>query len=130
MATAALLRGPKFEIRAWVSGGECQVLDFLENLEKDAQSDYERLMYLIKRSAEHGPPTNVQHVRPLGDDIFEFKGTRTSRILFFYDKGRLIICSHGFTGKRGSEKRDVAEQKGKASKIRETYFQEKGDSNG
>ena len=61
--------------------------------------------------------------------LYEFKGTRTSRILFFYDKGKLIICSQGFSGKRGNEKRDVKAQNSKASKIKDAYFGEKGEKN-
>jgi hypothetical protein len=87
-------------------------------------------MYLLTRTANSGVVKNPRQIRSLDDDIYEFKGTRTSRILFFYDKGKLIICSHGFSGKRGSEKRDVQEQKKKALGIREAYFKEKGDKNG
>lgn len=130
MATKEILKGPQYEIRAWVNGAECQVLDFLEELEKDPKSDYERLMYLLLRTANVGIVRNPQQIRSLGNDIYEFKGTRTSRILFFYDKGKLIICSHGFSGKRGNEKRDVQEQMKKASKIKEAYFKEKGEKNG
>lgn len=130
MPTEIIRKGPAFEIRGWVSGGECQVLDFLEELSADPKSDFDRLDYLLTRTAEVGVIKNPQQIRPLGDGFFEFKGTRTSRIVFFYDNKQIIICSQGFSGKRGSEKRDVQQQLGKASKIREAYLKEKGERNG
>ena len=104
MPTVEILKGPAFEIRGWVTGGECQVVQFLEKLSSDPKSDYDRLDYLLTRTAEVGIIKNPQQIRPLGDGIFEFKGTRTSRIVFFYDDKQIIICTQGFSGKRGSEK--------------------------
>ena len=130
MPTELIRKGAAFEIRGWIIGGKCQVLDFLEELASDPKSDYDRLDYLLTRTADNGVLRNQQQIRPLGDDIYEFKGTRTSRILFFYDKGKIIICSHGFSGKRGSEKRDVKEQIKKAAKIKEAYLKEQGETNG
>jgi hypothetical protein len=127
MSTREILKGPRFEIRAWVEGGECPVVEFLEELKADPKSDYERLMYLLMRTANEGVLRNTQQIRPLHKDIYEFKGAKTSRILFFYDKGKLIICSHGFSGKRGHGKRDVQEQIRKASRIKDAYFKEKGE---
>lgn len=130
MPVETIYEGRKLEIRAWVIDGRCLVMDFLTELQQDENSDYLRLINLIQRTGDNGPIKNINHMRPLGDGIFEMKGTKTSRILFFYDEGKLIICSHGFTGKRGSEKRDVANQLKKASKIRDEYFKERKQNNG
>lgn len=130
MPTEIIRKGPAFEIRGWVNGGECQVVNFLEELSLEPKSDYDRLDYLLTRTADVGVLKNAQQIRPLGDGFFEFKGTRTSRIVFFYDEKKIIICSQGFSGERGSEKRDVQQQIAKASKIREAYLKEKGEKNG
>ncbi len=129
MPTEIIRKGPAFEVRGWVSGGECQVLNFLEQLSLDPKSDHARLNYLLERTANFGVVKNLQQIRALDKDFYEFKGTKTSRIVFFYDNKRLIICSHGFRGKRGSEKRDVRQQIVKASKIRDAYLKEKGEKN-
>ena len=127
MPTEILVEGPHFTIHGWVGAdGKCQVLGFLEKLEEDSDADYDRLLYLINRTATNGVPTNIRQVRSLDDEIYEFKGNGTARIFFFYDKGRLIICSHGFAGKKGSEKKFIKEQKAKAVRVRKNYFAEKG----
>ncbi len=77
--------------------------------------------------ADKGVILNKKQVRPLGDKIYEFKAPNTARILFFYDKGRLIICSHGFSGKSGNEKKLIQKQIKRAKRIREEYFKEVGE---
>lgn len=119
--------GAKFTIKVWVENDTCEVLNFLDELNANGDSDYERLYYLIEKMANNGIILNKRHVRPLEDDIFEFKAPNTGRILFFYDKGHLIICSHGFTGKKGSEKKFIAKQNKKAVSIKEKYFDEEFD---
>ena len=126
MPTEKIYAGSSFEVRGWVENDTCQVLEFLDELEENGDSDAERLYNLITRIADHGITHNKRHVRPLDNDIFEFKAPNTGRILFFYDKGRLIVCSHGFTGKKGNEQRFIAKQIEKAVSIKEKYFDEAG----
>lgn len=126
MPTEILVEGPHFTIHGWVGrDGECNVKLFLEELWANSDPDYRRLVYLIKRTAEEGTLTNIRQVRSLGDEIYEFKGNGTARILFFYDEGQLIICSHGFTGKKGSEKKFIKAQKARALTVRSAYLKEK-----
>jgi len=128
MPTVEIDRGRHFEVRAWSDDGEnVPLLDFLDELKAAGNPDYFRLLGLIARTANDGISSNKQHVRSLGDYIFEFKARENaSRILFFYDKGRLIICSHGFSGKKGSEKKFISRQKKRAAEIRKSYFDEIG----
>ena len=113
MPTVEIDRGQRFEIRAWSDDDQnVPLLDFLSDLRANGNPDYFRLLSLISRTAREGITGNKQHVRSIGDDIFEFKATgNASRILFFYDRSRLIICTHGFGGKKGSEKRFIARQR-------------------
>ncbi len=131
MATKEILKGPKFEIRAWVdNAGKCQVLEFLEELEADGNSDWDRLNFLIKRLANVGITYNNRQMRELRNGIFEIKAPNTARILFFYDANRLIICSHGFTGKKGKGNKSIKGQIETAFNIRREYLREKGERNG
>jgi hypothetical protein len=78
MPIQLLHAGTKFDIYAWGDEQHCDTLEFLEQLEKDSNSDANRLLYLITRSANHGPPNNEQQSRSLGDGIFEFKAPNTA----------------------------------------------------
>jgi hypothetical protein len=127
MPTETIYKGTAFEIRSWVDSGSNIVLGFLEELQADGDTDAERLFNLIKRTADIGVTKNVRHVRSLGNDIYEFKAPNTGRIMFFYDKNRLIICAHGFTGKKGHEGKFIQRQIKKAIDIKEEYFAEKGE---
>ncbi len=71
MPVQTIFKGPQFEIEAWVDGEDCQVLDFLAELRADSKSDYERLIYLMERTANEGVLRNNRQVRPLKNDIYE-----------------------------------------------------------
>jgi len=127
MPTERIYKGAKFEIRSWVEDDSIIVLDFLEELAENGDSDAVRLNGLMIRTADNGVTNNIRHIRSLGDDIYEFKAPNTGRIMFFYDKNRLIICAHGFTGKKGNEDKFIKRQIKKAVGIKEDYFREKGE---
>lgn len=126
MPTEEIYVGAIFEVKGWVEKGSCQTLDFLEDMAANGDSDAERLLNLIVRVADNGMTFNKRHVRKLDENILEFKAPNTGRILFFYDKGHLIICSHGFTGKKGNEDKFIKKQIKKANQIRNNYFDELG----
>lgn len=127
MPTERIYKGAKFEIRSWVENDSNIVLDFLEELEENGDSDGTRLFALIKRTGDIGITHNQRQIRSLDDDIYEFKAPNTGRIMFFYDKNRLIICAHGFTGKKGNEAKFIQRQIKKAIEVRKDYFREKGE---
>jgi hypothetical protein len=127
MPTEEIYKGPRFEIRSWIEDGVNIVLDFVEKLEKNGDKDARRLNALMIRTADNGVTRNEAQIRSLGNDIYEFKAQNTGRIMFFYDKNRLIICAHGFTGKKGSENKHIKKQIEKAMEVRRDYFREKGE---
>lgn len=127
MPTEEILKGTKFEIRSWVENDSNVILDFLDELIGNGDTDGARLFALIERTADNGVTHNKRHYNTLGDGIFEFKAPNTGRIAFFYDENKLIICSHGFTGKMGSENKSIQKQIKKALKVKEDYFREKGE---
>jgi hypothetical protein len=127
MPIQLLHAGAKFDIYAWGDEQHCDTLEFLEQLEKDSNSDANRLLYLITRTANHGSLNNEVQSRSLGDGIFEFKAPNTARLLWFYDANRIIICSHGFSGKRGKGQ-TLRREIDRAKEIRKKYLEEKANA--
>lgn len=127
MPVQRIKAGAKFTIYAWGDEESCEVLEFLEALVTNGDSDAERILSLINRTADHGTPHNEQHCRLLDDGIYEFKAPNTARVLWFYDAGRIIVCTHGFSGKRGRGKTSKSDIE-RASSIRELYLKEKNDA--
>lgn len=126
MPTEEIYAGKTFKVQGWVDNGKLLIREFLEELAGKGANDAVRLTSLIKRVADEGITQNQRHMRSLDQNIYEFKAPNTGRILFFYDKGQLIICSHGFTGKSGNAKKRIAKEIKKANRIRDDYFDEKG----
>lgn len=92
-----LYKGPKFSIYAIARGEKCLVREFIEELPESVQK---KVFALLKRTAEHGPPVNEEKFKILRDRIFEFKAHQV-RILCTFDKGQIIILTHGFIKQRG-----------------------------
>jgi len=81
---------------------------------------------LIQRTADVGIIKNERQSRLLENGIYEFKAPNTSRILYFFDKESIIICTHGFGGKHGAGKTAKKEIE-RAAEIKDRYFKEKSD---
>lgn len=121
MATRLIYKGRIFEILAWEANNSCQVIEFLADLDEKDKKDAKRLVYLIQRTADKGIIKNEQQSRLLEDGICELKAPNTSRILYFFDKNRIIICTHGFRDKHGRGKTPKNEIE-KARRIKDEYF--------
>lgn len=80
--------------------GDCPVLELL--MESGAPG-VRLLADLQERVPQHGPPRNSEASKPLRDKIFEFREPTTHggtlRILYFYDKGNVVICANGILKK-------------------------------
>jgi phage-related protein len=71
-----------------------------------------RLLADLKESVpRRGPPANNEASKKLRDDIFEFREpvTRggTLRVLYFYDKDRVVVCVNGVLKKRDKTPDDL-----------------------
>jgi phage-related protein len=75
--------------------GECPLLEFLAGLEAQLESDGRTMLRLLSFTAEQGPPHNVELSHKIAGEIWELVAGRL-RVLWFYDEGRLVVCSHGF----------------------------------
>jgi len=76
----------------------CELLEFLEGLGQTLQKDSDRMLALLDRVAMEGPPRNTEISHQIKGKLFEFIQGRL-RVLWFYDEGRLIICTSGFVKK-------------------------------
>lgn len=87
--------------------GKAALLDFLEGLGANLHSNRDGMLHLLERCSETGPPQNSELKHHLGDGIFELRKGQL-RVLYFTDKGKVIICSHGLIKKsQKTPKRDI-----------------------
>ena len=126
MPILTIKEGFRNAIYAWGGEESCQLLQFLDDLQRASNPDATWIAYLFNRTAELGPPRNEQQCRALkgkhAKGFFEFKAPGGTRILWFYDKRRIIICTHGFVMKGQKTPRKEID---KAQAIREWYLKEK-----
>lgn len=86
---------------------KCGLLKFLRDL---GEADRNRVIALLDLVAERGPralPSDRCHDVDKDNSIFQFR-VGTIRIMWFYDDGHVIICTHAFVKKRQkTPKREV-----------------------
>jgi phage-related protein len=75
--------------------GDCPLLEFLAGLEARLAADGRAMLRLLAFVAEQGPPRNVETSHKIAGEVWELIAGRL-RVLWFYDEGRLVVCSHGF----------------------------------
>jgi hypothetical protein len=71
----------------------CDVLDLANGLQRDDPREHARLMRAFERLSTSGPPRNVRRSRALAHGIFELKTSGGTRVLCFFDEGRVVVCS-------------------------------------
>jgi len=78
--------------------GNCHLEDFLCDLQARRYPEHERIQALFDWIVERplGPrDLSVERCHELGDGLWQFRAGRT-RIHWFYDAGRVIVCSGAF----------------------------------
>lgn len=78
---------------------DCPLLEFLAGLEGRLARDGRRMLRLLDRISDQGPPRNTEISHQLSSRIWQLIQGQL-RVLWFYDEGKLMICSHGFLKKR------------------------------
>lgn len=125
MPLLKIVSGARFTIYAWGDSNSCEFVDYLYDLKQASSPEYDKLFYLIKSSADVGPPRNVEKCRPIegadGEKLFEFKTSGGVRALWFYDKGGRIVCTHAF-GKCSAK--ELKKEIKKAKSIKDSYYKE------
>lgn len=101
-------------------GSKCWVREYIEGLEAQ---DASRLLPLLLRIEDHGPPKNTEKFKPLEDGIFEIKSYQ-DRLLCFYDRNKRnsLILTHGVKKKTQKLPKNEIER---AIDLRKAYYQEK-----
>jgi phage-related protein len=82
-------------------GKQWWAADFLEQAATYHENDFRKLLALLDHCVCNGMPTNEQKVRKLEgrfDDLLEFKAG-CLRLFWFWDKGKVVICTHGIVKK-------------------------------
>jgi phage-related protein len=81
------------------------------------------LALLCRQLPTSGPPHNEEISKQLDGDIYEFRKTPTRgpalRVLWFYDEGKIVVCTHGFWK---TTRRTPEAQIEKAQKLRREYL--------
>ncbi|HAE38446.1 MAG TPA: hypothetical protein DCG57_07390 [Candidatus Riflebacteria bacterium] len=125
MPIKSIQRGSSFEICCWKeAGGECPLEDFFKELKDTGHQDLDQMLRLIHRSAELGPPRNIEMSRALegknAEGLWEFKAGAI-RIMWFYERNKIIICTHSFL-KKG--RKTPAPEIERAQNTRSKYYAE------
>jgi len=111
-----------YRVYATAKGPEhCELLEFLEGLGSNFQKDRDRVLALFEKVATEGPPKNTEISHQIEGKLFEFIQGRL-RVLWFYDEGRLIICTGGFVKKGRKTPRSQIEH---GIQAMNKYFQDK-----
>lgn len=93
--------GEAFTVYFWEEdSGECPAQEYIEALLRGGAPAAQDATFLRKRVldlASHGAPTSRQHGHLLqnSDGIHELKAPNGARLFWFYQKGRVVVCSHG-----------------------------------
>lgn len=98
MPSITIANGTRYTVRAWGTESSCQLIDLLEELEKNGNPDAGAIWRLLNETAINGPSRNKEKCRPLRGRVkglYEFKARGGTRVVWFYD-GNSIICTHGF----------------------------------
>lgn len=102
----------------------CQIEDFFCTLEADCEGSADGMLQVLDYVAANGPrqlSDSLSHYIDQQERIFEFiKGKL--RIVWFYDDGKCVICTHGFV--KDSQKTRQSD-KTLAIKARKQYFKAK-----
>jgi len=77
--------------------GDCLLLDFLNELQGDRQKQASKMLLLLARMAQTGPPRRVEICHQIQGPIWQLTVGKL-RVFWFYGTARkLIICTHGYT---------------------------------
>ncbi|MBM4331341.1 MAG: hypothetical protein FJ117_08985 [Deltaproteobacteria bacterium] len=100
----------------------CDLLDFLNELESNYQTNRDGLYALFDQTAEKGIDLIKHKSVPLRKGIFRVS-EGDLRVFWFYDQEKIIICTHAIIKKKQkTDKRELDY----AIEMKERYFRSKG----
>jgi hypothetical protein len=82
----------------------CEPFDSLKAFYQNFQRDVEKMFVILERAikSSEGPrcfPSEISHQVDKDNSIWQFTAGRL-RLLWFYDEGRIIICTNSFIKKK------------------------------
>lgn len=101
---------------------------FLDQLMKDSLKLYEKTLRSMELLMVFGNQLRMPYSESLRDGIFELRtvfGNNITRLLYFFDEGKIVIITHGFIKK--TEKTPLDEIKF-ALEAKRSYFKRKEDA--
>jgi hypothetical protein len=93
-------RGATYEIFALEDNGQCDLLDFLFEVQQSNSAEFGKLVRDLDRTAENGLMRNPEKFKMLSAGIHEFKTHGGIRVLCFLDGKRIIVLTNGFMKKK------------------------------
>jgi phage-related protein len=93
------------------SRGDCPLEKFLGDL-RELGKDKDRMLRRLEAMAQFGPEYLPGISHQIDGEIWQTEQGRI-RVLWFYDRGRVIVCSHGFvkrTQKTPEREKNAARQ--------------------
>ena len=124
MKTETIAIGPIWRVIAVCDGqGRCPTLEAISTSPLG-----EKMLRLMEKATTVGPANLIaeRESKDLGDSLYEFRRRPRSgahfRVIWFYDKGQVVVCTHAFTKARRKTPPNEIE---KAQKVRERYLRER-----
>ena len=115
--------GNKFQIYALGTENNCPFEDFVDEANAVLPNEWPKLLRLIEHTKDNGPIHNERQSKKLkGYEFNEFITKGGLRLFYFFDSGRLLICTTGFIKQGdGTPRRELT----KADEWRKRYFEAK-----
>jgi hypothetical protein len=113
-----LVIGEKFTISELVRQGRSLFREFFDSLTKQQQA---KVLRILERIADHGPPRNEEKFVHEEDGIYAIKDFKV-RIYCFYDRESLILLTHGAIKKGNKAK---PEDLRRAKRLRGEYVRKR-----
>jgi phage-related protein len=120
-----LIEGKQFTLYAIRVGAE--VGGYLGNLEKMNVQAHAQIVRRLEQLANHGPSRKKTEFNSLGNNLYEVKARLGPRVIFFYDRNNLVICSHAFNKQGNKTPRKEIQT---AATRRRNYFEAKESGQG
>ena len=99
----------------------CESRNFLSTLGANLQREGIRMLVCINRMAERGPDFSPDVCHQVEEKLYQLS-QGSLRVLWFYDRDRIIICTHGFIKKT---RKTPKNEKKHAKSLMGKYFEEK-----
>lgn len=119
-----IIQGLHFKIVAIAHEGECGTEEFIQKLLKERLKEFNSLVSLLQHLAHGGQIRNEEKCKHItgSNGLFELKPSKQARLIFFYDKGKVVVCTNGFIKKQG---RIPPMELDKAHKLQKLYLDSK-----